>query len=451
MNPKYKNIFWHQGIKEFSESLLKTESGKVKIHHLENDVTKALLNLFDLCDPKVLGAFLKLINIKETPRAFELEFQITDNQTYHQRRNRVFLAITTASTKTVSAPSYNKALSRPDACIHSVNTAILIEAKTQSPLIKEQNESHIKHFFGTATVTHRVTWERISARLKLLKDSLKGQDSFLVSQFCDFLDLIGISEFDGFNKSDFEMLGSIGKVTTEDFIDFKRIFLKKIDKFMNLLKKDIEPIINTDKFKEGLNSPGVFSAFYFYDDGEKTHINKYPNLNFIYDESGIQFTITGEVKSSLKMILKSISDHPKEFAKIADKLGEFNFFLYYKLQFAPMDNFIWNLVPGFPKKMGTFNADDITFAIKNFEREWVNFKNTTIFQMKSNVLKHYTDRYFNDKEIGFAVNKNPKPHFAIRIGRKYNSANIENLGKKIVPHFKKEISKLNNLIDLLRP
>jgi hypothetical protein len=116
-----------------------------------------------------------------------------------------------------------------------------------------------------------------------------------------------------------------------------------------------------------------------------------------------------------------------------------------------MDNFIWNLVPGFPKKMGTFNADDITFAIKNFEREWVNFKNTTIFQMKSNVLKHYTDRYFNDKEIGFAVNKNPKPHFAIRIGRKYNSANIENLGKKIVPHFKKEISKLNNLIDLLRP
>ncbi|UCG07197.1 MAG: hypothetical protein JSV83_00645, partial [Desulfobacterales bacterium] len=44
----------------------------------------------------------------------------------------------------------------------------------------------------------------------------KGQDRFLVSQFCDFLDLIGVAEFDGFDESDFMMLGSLGKVTTED-------------------------------------------------------------------------------------------------------------------------------------------------------------------------------------------------------------------------------------------
>jgi len=64
MNPKYSNIFWHQGVKVFAESLLKTESGRVKIEHLENDVTKALLNLFEHCTPKILGAFLKLINVR---------------------------------------------------------------------------------------------------------------------------------------------------------------------------------------------------------------------------------------------------------------------------------------------------------------------------------------------------------------------------------------------------
>jgi len=67
-----------------------------------------------------------------------------------------------------------------------------------------------------------------------LKKDLKGQDRFLVSQFCDFLDLIGVAEFNGFSKSDFIMLGSLGKVTTEDFIDFKRIFLKKIEKLISL-------------------------------------------------------------------------------------------------------------------------------------------------------------------------------------------------------------------------
>jgi hypothetical protein len=60
MNSKYSNIFWHQGVKIFQESLLKTEKGKTKISHLENDVTKALLNLFQHCNEKVLRAFFQL-------------------------------------------------------------------------------------------------------------------------------------------------------------------------------------------------------------------------------------------------------------------------------------------------------------------------------------------------------------------------------------------------------
>jgi hypothetical protein len=76
MNPKYSNIFWHQGIKVFAENLLKTESGRVKIEHLENDVTKALLNLFEHCNPKVFGAFLKLFNVKESPMHLILNFKL---------------------------------------------------------------------------------------------------------------------------------------------------------------------------------------------------------------------------------------------------------------------------------------------------------------------------------------------------------------------------------------
>ncbi len=56
MDPKYSNIFWHQGVKVFKETVLKSKKGQVKVAHLENDVTKALINLFQHCSPKVLKA-----------------------------------------------------------------------------------------------------------------------------------------------------------------------------------------------------------------------------------------------------------------------------------------------------------------------------------------------------------------------------------------------------------
>ena len=93
MNPKYSNIFWHQGIKIFEENLLKTDTGRIKVEHLENDVTKALLNLFEHCSPIVLKSFLNLISIKEPAHAFSFEFQVTDSSNYKKIRNRIFLAI----------------------------------------------------------------------------------------------------------------------------------------------------------------------------------------------------------------------------------------------------------------------------------------------------------------------------------------------------------------------
>ena len=56
MDPKYSNIFWHQGVKVFKETVLKSKQGQIKVAHLENDVTKALINLFQHCSPKVLKA-----------------------------------------------------------------------------------------------------------------------------------------------------------------------------------------------------------------------------------------------------------------------------------------------------------------------------------------------------------------------------------------------------------
>jgi hypothetical protein len=47
MQSRYSNIFWHEGVKIFGGRMAQSETGRMRIDHLENDVAKALLNLFE--------------------------------------------------------------------------------------------------------------------------------------------------------------------------------------------------------------------------------------------------------------------------------------------------------------------------------------------------------------------------------------------------------------------
>ena len=151
MKDKYSNIFWHQGVRLFEEEFLKTKGGLIRIQHLENDVTKALLNVFENCDKKVLNDFLKHVGIDKPEGNFGFDFQVTDTEIYRQKNNRVMLSIIAQVTPKKSVPNYEVVKSIPDACIFNEDTAVLIEAKTQSPLIEEQIDSHIENYFGKET------------------------------------------------------------------------------------------------------------------------------------------------------------------------------------------------------------------------------------------------------------------------------------------------------------
>jgi len=454
MNPKYSNIFWHQGIKVFEETVLKSKQGQIKVAHLENDVTKALINLFQHCSPKVLRDFLQMIPVKEAPEAFQFDFQVTDTISYRQKANRVMLSIISASTQIKSNSYHTFKKSIPDACIYSGNTSILIEAKTQGPLFTGQIETHIKNYLGTANKQRTITWEDISEKFKLISDKLPPFDRFLVTHFCKFLELIGIAKFDGFSLSDFEMMGAIGKISSEDYLDFKRMFNRKAEKFTNLLDEEIRPILLFKNFgwktsKVTAKGPGTFSAFYFYDKDPNIHVNKYPNINFNFDEYGITLSFNSETKSSMNYMLKCIKKNPLELDKRTNKIEGFNFLLFYKIQYFPMNNFLWDIVPGFPIVMTSFKSIDIIKAIDEFDKQWISFRDTQIYQMKSGRKRHSSVRFFSEKEIEFASEKNKKPIYTIRILRQYPALQVAEAKKKIIPFFKKEILKLKPLIELV--
>jgi len=449
MDIKYLNIFWHQGVKLFEESLLSTEKGRVRIDHLENDVTKALLNLLQHCKSNIVfKAFLQMLRIHEFHRTFEFDFQVIDSSKYRRQNNRIMLSIVSNFTQRKSQASYIIEQSRPDACIFNKNTAVLIESKTQSPLIQEQVQSHIRHYLGTATKTLTITWEDISDKFQGISGKLPPLDKFLVTQFCEFLELIGIAEFHGFTPSDFSMLGSILTITEEDYLDFKRMLHRKIEKFKNLLYADVKQYIvfknnQLKMMRVTPKSPAIWSAIYFYDDDARIHVNHYPNINFIYTDQGIELAINGETQSSFRLILSKVTEHPDEFESIARQLDDFNFIISYKFQYFPRNNFIWNPIPGFPQAMNKISVKDIMTKKNGLEKDWSDIKNTLIYQMKSGRVRHTSGRVFNSNEIKYAKEHNRQPNYAIRIEKSYTATDLVKLDKhKLIIFFKNEISRL---------
>jgi len=249
------------------------------------------------------------------------------------------------------------------------------------------------------------------------------------------------------------MLNSLGKTTTEEFIDFKRILSRKIEKFMSLLKTCLEPGMTFKKF--GIHSGKVslsrqaWSSFYFYDDDETKIIGEYPKINFDWTGHGMELSVNAEVKSTLNALLGRVRQRPSEFEKITAEIKGFNFLLFYKLQYLPQNNFLWNLVPGFPQKMEEFRAKDIFSAIDSFGKEWGKFKKTLLFKMASGMERHQSGRPFKEKELVYATSKNPNPNYAIRIEKRYSAKSIDQFGKKVAPFFEKEVRQLKKLLIFL--
>jgi hypothetical protein len=449
MDKRYSNLFWHQGVKLFEEEFLKKKEGQIKIAHLENDVTKALFNLFQYCNKKLLKSFLKMLNIHDEPSLFNFEFQVFDTKKFRDRQNRIMISIISSSTPQVVAESNFLKKTIPDGAIYNDHTVILIESKTQSALNLSQIEAHVKNFLGTATLERKITWEDLSEQLIEIKKSSDKFDSFLIDQFLGFLELIGIAEFKGFRNDDFIMLGSIEKIPKEEYMDFQRLFNIKVRKFMTKLDEIVKEDLSAFKYFWKCGKFGGWSAFCFTDSDESVGVNKYPNINFIYGLNGIDLSLNAETRPSVEFLLDKIKIAKKELDKIIRRFDEYNVSTYYKVQYRPKNVFIWDLVPGYPKSLKNFKSDELFEDLDSFSKTWNNVLHTILSKMETGELRKRNGEYYSEKEIKHALTRNPRPHIIIHINRKYKVDTIDSLKEKIIPSFKKEIVKLLPIIRFL--
>lgn len=222
---------------------------------------------------------------------------------------------------------------------------------------------------------------------------------------------------------------------------------------MDLLKEEVKDSLNFKDFDIYISrldpkAIGTHSGFYFYDDTPKIHVNHYPNINISYDDHYLDLTYNSETRSSVRQVLATMKNNPDRLDAVLKKLPDLKLLIFYKLQYRPMDNFVWDLVPGFPKDVGSFKSSEIIKEINSFENQWDDFRRTVLYQMESGRVKHASGRLFNEKELIFARN-NPRPNYAIRFGKQYSAEQMAAKEKKIVQFFKKQIAELKHLAELV--
>lgn len=216
-NP-YKNIFFYYR----GPSLRNSYAEDTQI---EDNTTKALINTLEASDKRLLDTFLKVFEIK------------------YDAFSRIKYDLQVA-----------KSNSRPDAAITLGDLEILIECKVKIPLTREQLLHHLREINGgyLLCITNKKEDEIIVHALKdkrirfilwsevyiIFEDFLKTiedeNSKFVIKQFLEYLEIINMSPFTGWNKKDFEAFLNIELDTN------KELRLRVKDKFAVYIKALLE-------------------------------------------------------------------------------------------------------------------------------------------------------------------------------------------------------------------
>ncbi|MDQ0163967.1 hypothetical protein [Aeribacillus alveayuensis] len=182
----YKNIF------HYYRGQTRNGSEEIKQLQIENNTTKAFINVLQHSSPMLTMRFLDWLGLytKETDK-FEYMYQVS-NELHRKTPQAVVVGI--ADTKEVKHTSQNKKYNIPDGAILSNSVSILIETKIglNSYLNIDQLEGHKKRFAIGQEVQENIiiTWDEVRAFFKKqlaffeqLNDVLT---CFLLKQFEEF-------------------------------------------------------------------------------------------------------------------------------------------------------------------------------------------------------------------------------------------------------------------------
>jgi hypothetical protein len=182
--------------------------GKDVDQQIENNTTKAFINMLENSSLETQRAVLRKIgiNARKSEKRFKYCLQTSDIgfNKYRKRIQRYLLAISRNGKEPIRRGGCGKKDSIPDAWIWSSSTVVLIENKTWTPLLSDQLSRHKRLLGGKCKFLFRSWRDHVYPAIKeVRRRELNEKDSFLLSEFLRYLEVINMSRFEGFDKQDF--------------------------------------------------------------------------------------------------------------------------------------------------------------------------------------------------------------------------------------------------------
>lgn len=205
------------------------QSKKEVQEQLENNLTKAFINVLEKCELNVQKKIINdIVGFDISGDVYKINYTLQESSIGEERikriRKRYILGISPDGNISVSGSRSNQQSSIPDAWIWSDNFVILIENKLRGDLDQIQLNNHKKILNGKLLTK---SWKKeIFPMIKKIENEmmLTPKDKLLIQEFNDFLEAIGMTEFTGFNKKDLIRMYSEDK----DEIDYVRSKFKKL-------------------------------------------------------------------------------------------------------------------------------------------------------------------------------------------------------------------------------
>jgi hypothetical protein len=201
-----------------------------------------------------------------------------------------------------SKPQYllqvSKSKSRPDAQIKSATHALYIESKVAADINIEQLVKHQKELkdndililiskddFNNEINIKHIRWSDIYRCFSVYEDR-DPKEKFIISEFKKYLEVVGLSDFVGFENDDFDYF--INRIE-----DYKPIVKNKLDQFSNKIYEELNDEIKsiyTDRHLGVLSKyPEGGAWFAIRKDQKIKDVFKHCNFTIEIDADSVQF------------------------------------------------------------------------------------------------------------------------------------------------------------------
>lgn len=202
----HHNVFFYYGVRG---ALLSSKGEALRETQAENNVTKALVNTLIYCSDSVRQDFLEWLGLQANePYNFRLQTRSIEAKWLSPNAKKVLLGIVPPWASPLDESLISVAVegegSVPDAWVFGKGWVVLIESKVTTGLDPQQLAYHLVKLRAGPDRVLQKSWLDIYRFFQGLIDRSPQPDRFLISQFCNYLEVMGMAGFIGLRPEHFE-------------------------------------------------------------------------------------------------------------------------------------------------------------------------------------------------------------------------------------------------------